>query len=74
MYNLIGCYHLVAVTVNFEKSSYTIEKFNVPPAILLQLSEKLPTDVTIKVRDKEGTATSKSTELYYSTFLIAIYI
>ena len=55
-----GICHLVAVTISFERQSYTVRKTARPPPIRLILSEQLNTDVTIKVLDREGTAMSKS--------------
>jgi len=45
--------------VYFENSSYVINKLAPPPTIILQLSKPLTTDVTVRVTDKEGTATSE---------------
>ena len=56
----MGIYSFVAVTVSFEKSSYTVDKSTFPPSIRLHLSESVPTDVTVTVIDIEDTATSES--------------
>ena len=53
-------YYFVAVTVSFEKSSYTINKRGHPPSIQLHLNESVSTDVTVTVMDIEDTATSES--------------
>ena len=52
--------HFVAVTVFFEKSSYTVDKFLPQLSIFLHLSKPMKTDVAITIIDKEGTATSES--------------
>ena len=50
----------LAVTVFFEKSSYTFDKSPTQPSIFLQLSKPLKADVAVTILDKEGTATSES--------------
>lgn len=54
-------YCIIAVTVSFAKSSYVVRKVGIPPSAVLRLSSAMSTDVTIKLRDKQITATSKST-------------
>ena len=50
---------IIAITISFVEPSYTINKRARPPSILLQLSKPLSTNISITVRDKEGTATGE---------------
>ena len=62
-------HYLVATTVFFKKSSYVMQTIPPPQYVQVILGTPIPFDVTVKITDTEGTATSKLTNIIaLSTF------
>ena len=76
IYSFLSCfavYHLVAITITFSETTYSVDEDDGPAQPVLVLSNPSATDFTVRVREVEGSATSKQTK-YISLLLLIIIL